>query len=153
YSLPCQSLDGQDVDLHAYKGQVILVVNMASKCGFTTQMTGLEAVYQQFKDEGFVVLGFPSDSFHQEHGSSEEIATVCHTKYQCTFPVMHKVAVNGKDTDPVFAWLKRQKSHLWMSRIKWNFEKFLLDRQGHVVKRYASTTTPESMAAEIKAML
>ncbi|CAE6465767.1 unnamed protein product [Rhizoctonia solani] len=134
------------------KGKVVLIVNVASKCGFTPQYTGLEALHKKYKDRGLVVLGFPCNQFlSQEPGTDEQIAEFCQINHGVSFPLMKKSDVNGDDTNEVYKYLKSQKSGvLGLSRIKWNFEKFLIDRQGKVVGRWASTTTPESLESEIE---
>ncbi|KAJ3091696.1 peroxiredoxin hyr1 [Quaeritorhiza haematococci] len=155
YTFPTKSLKGETVDLSQYKGKVVLVVNVASHCGFTPQYTGLEALYQKYKDRGLVILGFPCNQFGgQEPGSSEEIATFCTRTYNVTFPIMNKIEVNGKGEDPIYGWLKKEKPGiLGLKMIKWNFEKFLVDKDGKVVHRYASTTSPESIGADVEKLL
>ena len=133
----------------------MLVVNTASKCGFTPQYVGLEALHQRFADRGFEVLGFPCNQFGaQEPGDADEIAQFCKVNFGVTFPLMQKVDVNGPDASPVFDWMKGEAKGLLGSKtIKWNFTKFLIDREGHVVKRYAPTDRPESIAADIEKLL
>ncbi|PVG04218.1 putative GPX2-glutathione peroxidase [Serendipita vermifera] len=137
------------------KGKVVLIVNTASECGFTPQYKGLEALYKKYKDQGFVILGFPSNQFGgQEPGTDEDIASFCELNHGVTFPLMTKSDVNGNDTNDVYKWLKKQKSGLLgMSRIKWNFEKFLIDQNGKVVNRWASTTTPSSIDSAVVKLL
>ncbi|KAB5596162.1 Glutathione peroxidase [Ceratobasidium theobromae] len=137
------------------KGKVVLVVNVASKCGFTPQYTGLEALYKKYKDRGFVILGFPCNQFGgQEPGTDEQISEFCQLNHGVSFPLMTKSDVNGNDANEVYKYLKGQKSGLLgLTRIKWNFEKFLIDREGKVVGRWASTTSPESLEAEIEKVL
>lgn len=137
------------------KGKVVLIVNVASKCGFTPQYTGLEGLYKKYKDRDFVILGFPCNQFGgQEPGSDEQIGEFCQLNHGVSFPLMKKSDVNGDDTNEVYQYLKNQKSGiLGLTRIKWNFEKFLIDRQGNVVGRWASTTKPESLEAEIEKVL
>ncbi|KAG8800902.1 peroxiredoxin hyr1 [Serendipita sp. 399] len=137
------------------KGKVVLIVNTASECGFTPQYKGLEALNQKYKDQGLVILGFPSNQFGgQEPGTDEEIADFCEINHGVTFQLVKKSDVNGNDTNEVYKWLKKEKSGLLgLSRIKWNFEKFLIDRNGKVVQRWASTTTPASIAPEIEKLL
>ena len=146
---------GEPLDLVDKLGTVLLVVNTASKCGFTPQYEGLEALYQRFADRGFEVLGFPCNQFGaQEPGDADEIAQFCKVNFGVTFPLMEKVDVNGPDASPVFDWMKGEAKGLLGSKaIKWNFTKFLIDRDGQVVKRYAPTDRPESIAADIEALL
>ncbi|UNI18693.1 Glutathione peroxidase [Purpureocillium takamizusanense] len=145
---------GQEVPLADYKGKVVLVVNTASKCGFTPQYAGLETLYKSIKDkhpDDFVILGFPCNQFgSQEPGSDDEIQNFCQVNYGVTFPIMHKIDVNGDKADPLYEWLKAEKPGLMgLKRIKWNFEKFLVDRNGQVKGRWASTTKPEALEKPI----
>lgn len=146
---------GQELALKDKLGTVLLVVNTASKCGFTPQYDGLEALYQRFKDRGFEVLGFPCNQFGgQEPGNADEIAEFCKVNFGVTFPLMAKVEVNGADASPLFDWMKSEKKGLMgTTAIKWNFTKFLIDRQGNVVKRYAPTDKPEAIARDIEKLL
>lgn len=146
---------GEPLDLKDKLGTVLLVVNTASKCGFTPQYDGLEKLYGQYKDRGFEVLGFPCNQFGaQEPGSADEIAEFCKVNFGVTFPLMAKVDVNGADASPLFDWMKAEKKGLMgTSAIKWNFTKFLIDRQGRVVKRYAPTDKPEAIARDIEKLL
>ena len=155
YDLAVRSPDGSDQPLGAYRGKVLLIVNTASQCGFTPQYVGLEALWRQFGDAGLVVLGFPCNQFGgQEPGTAEQIAKFCSTSYDVTFPVLAKVEVNGKGADPLFQWLKREKTGLLgIESIKWNFTKFLVGRDGAVLDRFAPTTKPQAMAAAIGAAL
>ncbi len=155
YDLTVRTADGQDQTLEAYRGQVLLVVNVASKCGFTPQYEGLEALWRQYRDAGLTVLGFPCNQFGgQEPGDAAQIASFCSTSYGVTFPVMAKIDVNGSQADPLFQWLKQQKSGLLgISAIKWNFTKFLVGRDGKVVDRFAPATTPAGMTGVIEAAL
>ena len=147
-------LNGEDESLAEYKGKVVLVVNTASKCGFTPQYDGLEKLHETYEDRGFSVLGFPCDQFgHQEPGGNEEIATFCKKNYGVTFPMFSKVEVNGDKAHPVYKFLRKAKGGLLGSRIKWNFTKFLVDGEGNVIKRYGSTTKPESIAADVEKLL
>lgn len=150
-----RTIDGVEQPLGEYAGKVLLVVNVASKCGFTPQYTGLESLWRTYQDRGFVVLGFPCNQFgHQEPGNEEEIRTFCSTKYDVSFPLFAKVEVNGPNTHPLFKDLKVAAPGLLGSEaIKWNFTKFLVDRDGRVVKRYGSMDTPESIAKDIEALL
>jgi glutathione peroxidase len=148
------TLDGTPQDLSAYAGRVVLVVNTASQCGFTPQLAGLEELWQQYGDQGLVVLGFPCNQFGgQEPGDADEIGGFCQKNYGVSFPMFDKVDVNGDDAHPLFAWLRKEKSGLMGSKIKWNFTKFLVGRDGQVLKRYGSTTKPEKIAADIEAAL
>ena len=139
---------GEELDLSTKKGKVLLVVNTASKCGFTPQYDGLEQLFQDFKDKDFEVLGFPCNQFGgQEPGNSDEIAEFCKVNFGVTFPLMKKVDVNGPDASPLFDWMKSEKKGLMGSTsIKWNFTKFLIDREGNVVKRYGPQDTPKQIA-------
>ena len=144
------TLSGEGRDLSAYAGDVVLVVNTASKCGFTPQYAGLEELYAAHKDDGFVVLGFPCNQFGgQEPGSEEEIGEFCQLNYGVTFPMFEKVDVNGDDAHPLFTWLKKEKSGLLGGKIKWNFTKFLVGRDGQVIDRYAPTTKPEDLEGDV----
>ena len=148
------ALSGGDVDLADYAGRVVLVVNTASKCGFTPQYEGLEQLYDTYADRGLVVLGFPCDQFmHQEPGDDAEIQEFCQANYGVTFPMFSKIDVNGDDAHPLYAWLRGQKGGLLGSRIKWNFTKFLIGRDGAVIARYGSTTKPEKLVDDIEAAL
>jgi glutathione peroxidase len=148
------TLEGQEQDLYAYAGQVALVVNTASECGFTPQLEGLEALHRQYADQGLVVLGFPCNQFGgQEPGTEAEIGAFCQRNYGVTFAMFAKVDVNGDDAHPLFEWLKTERGGLLGSAIKWNFTKFLVGRDGEVVKRYGSTTKPEDLAADVEAAL
>jgi glutathione peroxidase len=138
-----------------HAGKVLLIVNVASKCGFTPQYAGLEALYRKYKDQGFEVLGFPCNQFgSQEPGNAEEIASFCSLSYDVTFPVFAKIEVNGPAADPLYEHLKKEAPGLMgLTSIKWNFTKFLIDRQGKVVRRYAPTTKPEDIERDIQALL
>lgn len=146
---------GEELDLATKKGKVLLVVNTASKCGFTPQYDGLEKLYQQFKDDDFEVLGFPCNQFGgQEPGSADEIAEFCKVNFGVTFPLMAKVDVNGPNASPLFDWMKsEQKGLIGSTSIKWNFTKFLIDRQGEVVKRYGSNDAPARIAKDIQKLI
>jgi len=150
-----EALDGGEVLLSTFRGQVLLVVNVASKCGFTPQYRGLEALYRELAPKGFSVLGFPCDQFgQQEPGDAEEIRSFCSTSYEVSFPMFAKVEVNGSGAHPLWQWLKAEKPGLLgTSAVKWNFTKFLLDREGRVVKRYAPTDRPEAIRDDILALL
>jgi glutathione peroxidase len=148
------TLAGQEQQLSEYAGQVVLVVNTASACGFTPQYAGLEELYTELRDEGFVVLGFPCNQFGaQESGSESEIAEFCQVNYGVTFPMFAKVDVNGDDAHPLFTWLKSEKRGLLGGKIKWNFTKFLVGRDGQVIGRYAPATEPKAIADDIRAAL
>ena len=155
YDFSAQLLDGTPESLGRWRGDVLLVVNTASKCGFTPQYEGLEALQERFAERGFSVLGFPCNQFgNQEPGDAAAIGGFCQKNYGVSFPMFAKVEVNGAGAHPLFAWLKQQKPGLLgLSGIKWNFTKFLLDRQGRVVERYAPTTKPKTLAAPIEALL
>ena len=146
---------GEQLDLKDKLGKVLLVVNTASKCGFTPQYDGLEKLYEQYKDRGFEVLGFPCNQFGgQEPGDADEIAEFCKVNFGVTFPLMAKVDVNGDGASPLFDWMKKEAPGLMGSKaIKWNFTKFLVDREGNVVRRYAPTDKPERLAKDIEALL
>lgn len=151
YDFEATALGGKDVDLEDYRGKVLLVVNVASKCGFTPQYEGLEAVYRQYKDQGFEILGFPCNQFGaQEPGDADEIANFCSLTYDVTFPMFEKVDVNGNSAHPLFKWIKGQKKGLAGTRdIKWNFTKFLVDRDGTVVARFGPQDKPEAIAKHV----
>ncbi len=155
YDFSAQKLDGSPAPLAEYKGRVLLIVNTASKCGFTPQYTGLEALSRKYADRGLTVLGFPCNQFGaQEPGDADEIANFCSLTYDVTFPMMAKVDVNGDKADPLWAWLKHEKKGLLGSEaIKWNFTKFLVGRDGEVAGRFAPNATPESMESAIEALL
>ena len=149
------TLDGAERSLADYRGQLVLIVNVASRCGFTPQYTGLEALYREFRERGLVVLGFPCDQFgHQEPGDADEIRTFCSTNYDVTFPMFAKIEINGANAHPLYRFLKSAAPGVLGSEaIKWNFTKFLVDRDGRVVRRYAPTDTPEAIRADIERLL
>lgn len=154
YDFTATSLAGEDVSLKRFEGQVLLIVNTASACGFTPQYKGLEALHRDLSPRGFSVLGFPCNQFgKQEPGDAEAIEQFCASNYAVTFPMFAKIDVNGDNAHPLYRYLKSEKSGLLGSSIKWNFTKFLVDRSGQVVARHAPTTTPESMKKEIEALL
>jgi glutathione peroxidase len=154
YDFTAQSLAGADVPLKQFEGQVLLIVNTASACGFTPQYKGLEQLYRDLSPRGFAVLGFPCNQFGaQEPGDAKAIEQFCETKYDVTFPMFGKIDVNGIGAHPLYQYLRKEKSGLLGSSIKWNFTKFLADRSGKVVGRYAPTATPEGMRKEIEALL
>lgn len=155
YELQCQTITGEQKPLSEYQGKVLLIVNTASKCGLTPQFTGLENLYQEFKDQGLVILGFPCNQFaHQDPASNGEIEEFCQLNYGVSFPMFSKVKVNGPDTTPLFQHLKKAAPGLLGNEtIKWNFTKFLVDATGKVIKRYAPTTKPEDIQKDIQALL
>ncbi len=154
YDFTANTLDGAPASLDGFRGKVLLIVNTASKCGFTPQYTGLETLQKKYVDQGFAVLGFPCDQFgHQEPGDATEIATFCSTKYDVSFPMFAKIEVNGANAHPLWAWLKSEKSGLFGGAIKWNFTKFLIGRDGQVLDRAAPLTKPEALEAKIQAAL
>lgn len=154
YDFTAKDLQGKEVSLETYKGKVVLVVNTASECGFTPQFEGLEDLNKKYKEDGLVILGFPCNQFgKQEPGDEKSIAEGCVVNYGVTFPVFSKVDVNGKDAHPMFKYLKKELGGLLGSKIKWNFTKFLLDREGKPVKRFAPITKPESLEKDIKKLL
>jgi glutathione peroxidase len=145
YDFTLPSIDGQPMPLANFKGKVILLVNVASRCGFTPQYAGLEALYEKYKDQGFVILGFPANNFGgQEPGTNQEIKTFCSTKYNVTFPIYAKVSVKGADQTPLYQYLTKEADPSHTGDIKWNFTKFLVDRNGNVVERFEPNVTPES---------
>ncbi len=152
YDFKLTDITGQETDLSAYKGKKILIVNVASKCGFTSQYKGLEEIYQKYKDNNFVVLGFPCNQFGaQEPGSEEEISKFCEINFGVTFPLFSKVDVNGDNANPLFEYLKSEAPGLLGSKaIKWNFTKFLIDENGKVLKRYAPNDKPELIAKDLE---
>jgi len=149
------SIDGQETDLSAFEGQVVVVVNTASQCGFTSQYAGLQQLHDTYGERGFTVLGFPCDQFgNQEPGDEAEIASFCERNYGVRFPMFAKVDVNGDDAHPLFAWLRDEKSGLLPGDgIKWNFTKFVIGRDGQVIKRFSPTTEPEKLADTIEKAL
>lgn len=155
YDLTVSDIDGKPVQLGQYSGKTLLIVNTASKCGFTPQYAGLEQLYGTYKDRGFIVLGFPCDQFgNQEPGDEDEIKSFCSLTYDVTFPMFSKIDVNGSNASPLFQILKNQSPGvLGIKAIKWNFTKFLIDRNGKVIDRYAPTTKPENLEADIEAAL
>ena len=155
YDFSPRALDGQNRPLDAFRGQALMVVNTASRCGFTPQYAGLEALHRRFAPLGFAVLGFPCNQFgHQEPGDEAAIGAFCSSRYDVTFPMFAKVDVNGPNTDPLFAFLKGEKPGLFgTGAIKWNFTKFLVGRDGHVRSRHAPSAKPEALADEVGALL
>ena len=154
YDFNATSLTGEDTPLKRFEGKVLLIVNTASACGFTPQYKGLEVLQQKYAARGFSVLGFPCNQFgRQEPGSAAEIGQFCSSNYAVSFPMFDKIDVNGDNAHPLYQYLRGEKSGLLGSSIKWNFTKFLIDRSGKVVARYAPTTTPESLTKDIEALL
>ena len=155
YDFDVTNTDGTTRSLRDYEDKVLLVVNVASKCGFTPQYAGLEELWKAYRDRGLVVLGFPCDQFgHQEPGTETEIEEFCQVNYGVTFPMFAKVEVNGDNAHPLYKWLKSEgKGILGSESIKWNFTKFLVDRDGQVVKRYAPTDTPEKIGKDLRNQL
>ncbi len=154
YDIPVTDRDGQETTLAPYEGQVLLIVNTATGCGFTPQYEGLQKLYDDYSGRGFAVLDFPSNQFGgQAPGTMDEIDSFCAVNYNTTMPRFHKVKVNGKEAAPLFTHLKEQQGGVLGDSIKWNFTKFLVDRQGNVVKRFAPQDKPEDIAADIEALL
>ena len=155
YDFNAVSINGQRADLSTQKGKVLLIVNTASACGFTPQFAGLEKLWENYRDKGLVVVGFPSNEFGgQDPGSDGEIASFCQVNYGVSFPMMGKVQVNGEQAHPLWKWLTEQAPGLLGSKgVKWNFTKFLVGRDGQVIKRYAPNDTPESITKDIEAAL
>jgi glutathione peroxidase len=155
YEFHAHTIDGADQSLESYRDQVLLIVNVASKCGFTPQYTGLEALYRKLHPRGFSILGFPCDQFgRQEPGSETEIKSFCSSTYEVTFPMFSKIEVNGPGTHPLYQYLKQQQPGILGSEgVKWNFTKFLIDRHGEVRKRFGSIDKPESLEADVVALL
>ncbi len=155
FDFSAEDAKGDNVALENFRGKVLLIVNTASICGFTPQYEGLEKLQADYHDQGFEVLAFPCNQFgKQEPGSNEEIVEFCTTRFSATFPIFSKIDVNGADTHPLYAWLKQQaKGIMGTERIKWNFTKFLINREGEVVKRYGSQAKPEQIADDIAALL
>lgn len=154
YDITVHDESGVDVSLSRYQGQVLLIVNTATGCGFTPQYEGLQALYDAHHEKGFEILDFPCNQFgNQAPGSAEEISEFCTLKYHTTFPRFEKIEVNGADESPLFTYLKREQGGLLGSKIKWNFTKFLIDRSGRVVKRYAPTVAPKDIERDILDLL
>jgi len=155
YDISVTTIAGQTETMESYRGRILLIVNVASKCGFTSQYAGLEVLYRRYRDKGFTILGFPCDQFaHQEPGSEAEIQSFCSLTYDVTFPLFAKIEVNGSDAHPLFAYLKKAQTGLFGSEaIKWNFTKFLVNREGQVLKRYAPSDTPEKIEDDLRGMI
>lgn len=154
YDFTMKDIHGKEVSLNEFKGKVLLIVNTATGCGFTPQYEGLEKLYKDYKDKGFEILDFPCNQFgHQAPGTEQEIHEFCSLKYDVTFPQFSKIEVNGKNEAPLYTYLKSKKGGVLGRNIKWNFTKFLIDRKGNVVERYAPTTTPDKIEDKIKELL
>jgi len=155
YSIPVTTIKGEEITLEQYRGKVLLIVNTASKCGFTSQFEGLEALYKTYQDEGLTILGFPCNQFlKQDPGSNDQISEFCSLNYGVTFPMFARIDVNGDNTHPLYEILKKSsKGLLGSEAIKWNFTKFLVDGEGNVVKRFASTLEPKKIEPDIKVLL
>lgn len=148
-----RALDGSEVDLSAFEGRVVLVVNTASQCGYASQFPALQRLHEDYQTQGFTVLGFPSDQFRQEPLADEVLGGVCERNFGVSFPIFAKVAVNGPDSAPLFVWLRSQKKGLLGGRINWNFTKFLVGRDGQVVARYGPTVKPDQISGDIEKAL
>ena len=154
YDFTAKKMNGIEVKMDEYKGKVLLVVNTASKCGFTPQLAELEQMYKDYKDKGFEILGFPCNQFkEQDPGSNSEIMNFCKLNFGVTFPMFEKIDVNGENESLLYSYLKEQKSGMFGSKIKWNFTKFLVDREGNVIKRFSPQTTPKSIEKDIEELL
>ena len=154
YDFTAKLTTGEDQALATYRGRALLIVNVASQCGFTPQYTGLQALHQEYAPRGFSVLGFPCDQFgHQEPGSDADIAAFCDRRFGVTFPVFAKIDVNGPRAHPLYVWLKQQKGGLLGSGIKWNFTKFLVDKSGRVRARFGPTTAPNTLSRDVAASI
>lgn len=154
YDFTLKDTFGDEIALSDYRGKVLLIVNTASKCGFTPQFEGLEKLYKELSDKGFVVLGFPSNQFaNQDPGTNEDIRNFCLLNYGVTFPMFEKIDVNGENASPLYKFLKSQKGGMLGDNIKWNFTKFLVDKDGNVVKRYAPTVEPKDIKEDILKLL
>jgi len=154
YDLKAKMLSGEEITLEKYRGKVLLIVNTASKCGFTPQFAGLEELYKKYKDKGLEILGFPCNQFmNQEPGGKEEIGSVCYVNYGVTFPMFDKINVNGPDAHPLYVFLKKSLPQLAGTKIKWNFTKFLVDQEGRPVKRFSPATKPEKLIPDVEKLL
>ena len=154
YDFEMQTIEGKMVSLSEYRGKVILIVNVASKCGFTPQYEGLELLYDIYKDQGFIILGFPCNQFaNQEPKEGEEILQFCQTTYDVSFPMFAKIKVNGKDASALYKYLKKEQSGFLTNDIKWNFTKFLVNQKGEVIQRYGSSTKPKEISPDIEKLL
>ena len=154
YDFSAKRIDGEEASLADYRGKVVLIVNTATGCGFTPQYEGLEALYKKYAERGFVILDFPCNQFlHQAPGSDSDIVQFCKLRYDVSFPQFSKIEVNGKNALPLYRWLKSQKKGVFGGNIKWNFTKFLVDREGNVVARFAPTKKPEKLEEMIQNLL
>lgn len=154
YDFKINDITGKPIDLKQFEGKVILAFNSASKCGFTPQLKGLQTLYDNYKDKGLVVIGFPSGDFFQEVASNGEVAEFCQRNYGVNFPMTEKISVNGSSEHPIYGFMKKAApGFMGLNMIKWNFEKFLIDRKGKVVQRYASSTTPLTIGPDIEKLL
>ncbi|WP_055069976.1 glutathione peroxidase [Clostridium massiliamazoniense] len=154
YDLSAVKMNGQNVSMEEYKGKVLLIVNTASKCGFTPQLAGLEELYKEYKDRGFEVLGFPCNQFaNQDPGTNKEISEFCLLNYGVSFSMFEKIDVNGENTHPIYKYLKKEAKGVMGEKIKWNFTKFLVDSKGNVIKRYGSMIKPEKIKSDIEKLL
>lgn len=154
YNFTAKKMNGKEVKMEEYKNKVLLVVNTASRCGLTPQLEGLESLYKEYKDKGFEILGFPCDQFaHQDPGTNKEISEFCLVNYGVTFSMFEKIDVNGKDAHRIYKFLKEEAKGTLGNKIKWNFTKFLIDKEGNVVKRYAPLTKPERIKADIEKLV
>jgi glutathione peroxidase len=156
YEFPVTDIDGNEMTLEKYKGQVILIVNTASECGYTPQYEGLQALYEEYKDDGLVIVGFPANNFNgQEPGTEEDIKQFCTLNYGVNFPMSSKVSVKGEDQDPLFTYLTSTENKDFTGQIKWNFEKFLVNREGELIRRFRSAVEPQSkeIVSSIKELL
>lgn len=153
YDFNVKKPNGEEVSLKQYEGKPLIIVNTASKCGFTPQFEGLQELYENYHEAGLEILGFPSEQFNQEYENIEEITEFCQLNYGVTFPMFAKIDVNGKDADPLFIFLQEQQKGIISKKVKWNFTKFLVDADGTVVKRYAPTTKPSEMKDDLLKLL
>lgn len=154
YQFSARLINGEEISLDEFKRDLVLVVNTATECGFTPQLKSLQKLYDTYKDRGFIVLAFPCNQFgNQEPGTNEEVAQICESNYGVSFPLFEKIKVNGPKAHPLFKYLTGQTKGIMSSRIKWNFTKFLIDREGQVVERFAPITKPEKIEAKIEALL
>jgi glutathione peroxidase len=154
YDYKVKDIIEEEVDLSIYKGKVVLIVNTATSCGFTPQLAGLQALYEKYKDQGFIVLGFPCNQFgKQAKGTNSQISEFCSLKYHTTFPTLAKIDVNGKNASPLFTYIKTGTKSFGTSKIKWNFAKFLINKEGNVVKRYLTFTKPVKLTKAIEKQL
>lgn len=154
YEYSAKNIDGKEINMSDYKGNIILVVNTASKCGFTPQLKDLEELYKEYKDSGVGILGFPCNQFlNQEPGENKEVKNFCQINYGVTFNMFEKIDVNGSNTHPIYKYLKEQEKGLLTKDIKWNFTKFLIDKEGNVIKRYSPATSPLKIKTDIEKLL